>query len=826
MFSGKILPILCAAAVCGALPATGGVSFEGTSGSSVPDPPPGAMAYPAELAARLWAAYEAKGPGYEPRSEHRRPDGSPVYLNRLILEDSPYLIQHAHNPVNWYPWGPEAFETARLADKPIFLSIGYSTCHWCHVMEEESFDDEEVARLLNERFVAIKVDREQRPDVDDVYMTAVQLFAGRGGWPMSSFLTGEGKPFFGGTYYPKATFLDLLGQVSAAWRDRRPELVTQADNVSAAVNRVTSAAGEAAQVDENVIAAAVEGSLARHDNTLGGFSPAPKFPHEPELLFLLDRVLREDDAKALAAVEISLDNMARGGIYDQIGGGFHRYSTDAVWLVPHFEKMLYNQAHLARAYLEAWRLTGNPFFERIARQTLDYVLRDLTSPAGAFFSATDADSEGREGEFFVWTPVEVRAALAPGDAELAIQLFGMSDEGNFEGKNILFLPTPLSEVAEASKLPLEQLTARLDRIRERLYQVREERIHPIRDDKIVTAWNAMMITTLARAGEDLEESRYSEAARTAADFLWRSNRRDDGRLWRAHLEGSSSVEATLNDYAYLLEALVTLYDVTTETGWLERSRSVADVMIARFWDDAAGGFFLGEDDHGGRLPVRPKSPTDGAIPSGNSVAVRALAMLAERTGVIAFEQKAQAALAAFSGLVRRQPTAFAYMLLAAEQLRNGYAGALGYAARGAVRARASLGRVEESTHPLTIELSFAEGWHVNSDRPLQDTLVPTRLSIESLAPGGGDNGVGWKLVEVRYPEPLRITLGFQAEPLAVFAGSAVIRAELTATRPERPRVARLRLTVQACDDQRCLRPEDLLLEVPAPGPLRGVGPAG
>lgn len=769
---------------------------------------PGAQPRATELKERLWQAYEAKGPDYEPRSEHLEPDGTPHYVNRLILEDSPYLIQHAHNPVDWYAWGEEAFEKARREDKPVFLSIGYSTCHWCHVMERESFDNVEVARYMNEHFVAIKVDREQRPDVDDIYMTAVQLLTGRGGWPMSSWLTPDGEPFFGGTYYPRDVFLNILSQVAQAWRDQRPQVVAQAGRLAAAVKDVTAAAGEAAELGEEVFATAVRQSLARHDPRLGGFSPAPKFPHEPELLFLLDRVLRTGDTKALAAVETTLDHMARGGIYDQVGGGFHRYSTDARWLVPHFEKMLYNQAHLSRAYLEAYRITGNRFYERVARQTLDYVLRDMTSPQGAFYSATDADSEGVEGEFFVWTPGEIREVLptAPsgGDAELAIELFGVTDSGNFEGKNILHLPQPLPAFAEAKDLDLDELLTRVDRIRQRLYEAREKRIHPLRDDKIVTGWNGMMITSLARAAEVLEEERYRAAAKRAADFLWKTNRRSDGRLWTVHLAGSSSVEGNLEDYAYLAEGYVSLYDLTREKRWLERAESLANVMLKHFWDGEAGGFFMSASDEGGRLITRPKSPTDGAIPSGNSVAVRVLAMLAARVVDPEYERKAQASLAAFSSRIQQRPTSFSYMLLGAGELAEGHAGPLEYGARGAVRVQAQVAPDGE----LTVELETADGWHVNSHRPLQDFLIPTRLA---LAEEGSD---GFELTGVEYPEAETVTLGFQNEPLAVYQGRFPIRARLAGDGGQPAGIVPLSLTVQACDDRKCLPPEDLSLEVP------------
>ncbi|MFN7943105.1 MAG: DUF255 domain-containing protein [Thermoanaerobaculia bacterium] len=766
---------------------------------------PGAEPFSPELAGRLTAALAARGDGYRPRTDLLQADGRPRFTNRLILEDSPYLIQHAHNPVDWFPWGPEAFEKARREDKPIFLSIGYSTCHWCHVMEKESFDDVEVARLMNESFVSIKVDREQRPDVDEVYMTAVQLMTGGGGWPMSSLLTSDGKPFFGGTYFPRAIFVDLLQKASVAWHEQRPQLVAQADRLAAEVERVTAASTAAAEIGEDVFTAAVEASVARFDTKLGGFSPAPKFPHEPELLFLLERALQTGDRQALAAIDGSLDHMARGGIFDQVGGGFHRYSTDERWLVPHFEKMLYNQAHLARAYLQASRLTGNDFFERVARQTLDYVLRDMTSPDGAFFSATDADSEGKEGKFFVWTPAEIRAALPAADADLALRVFGVSAAGDFEGKNILILPKPPPEAAAELHIPVSALLTRIDRIRDQLYRARETRIHPLRDEKILTEWNAMMITALAESAQTLSDARYLAAAERAASFLWSRNRRSDGRLWRVHFAGKSSIEANQSDYAYLAEALATLYDATGDPAWLAKAKAVADIMLARFWDSPGGGFFMSADDHDGRLLARPKSPTDGATPSGNSVAVRAFAMLAARTGEETYRQKAQATLAAFSGQIRRQPTAFSYMLLGVDELRHGSVGSLEYAARGAIRARASLGG-GSTTRPVEVLLDLAPGWHVNASQPLQENLIPTSLA---LAQGSG----GVRLGQVVYPRPQTVTLGFQAEPLAVYVGEARIRTSVTVEESLDPLVIHLSLTLQACDEKRCLRPEELAFEV-------------
>ena len=771
------------------------------------EPLPGAAPVAPDLAARLSQANELRGVGHDPRTEHVDAAGRPRFVNRLILERSPYLLQHAHNPVDWFPWGPEAFARARREGRPILLSIGYSTCHWCHVMERESFDDLEIARQINRSFVAIKVDREERPEVDEVYMTALVITAGSGGWPLTTFLTPEGEPFFAGTYFPPERFSKLLEELAEGWRSRRPRLEARAARVVEALSRINAETARAGEVGETAVAAAVEQILASHDSRRGGFSTAPKFPHEPQLLLLLQAALRDGDRRALEAAELTLDRMARGGLYDQIGGGFHRYSTDAEWLVPHFEKMLYNHAHLARAYLEAYRLTGSALFDRVVRQTLDYVLREMTSPEGAFYSATDADSEGREGAFFLWKPAEIRAALPPADAELALRLFDVSEAGDLDGGNVLHLPVSIEETAEREGLAPADLLIALDRIRGNLHAARAGRVPPLRDDKVLTAWNAAMITTLSRAGQVLGEARYGAAAERAAEFLWRRHRDREERLARLSLAGRPSVEATLDDYAYLAEALATLYDATGEAPWLERAGELADEMVETFWDEAGGGFFLSEGDHDGRLPVRPKSVEDLALPSGNSVAVRALAMLAERTGELRYRTRAESTLAGLSHRIGSHPRAFAYLLLAADELEHGVAGPLAYAAGGRVRVAieaAARGRSSAAGgRGLTLWLEIAPGWHINSSQPLQESLIATELS-----------GAGHLLDRVEYPEAELLHLGFQEEALAVYRGRVPIRAEWRAAEGERPAVARPSLTIQACDDRRCLAPEEVRLELP------------
>ena len=722
----------------------------------------------------------------------------------MILEDSPYLLQHAHNPVNWYPWGTEAFAKSRKENKPIFLSIGYSTCHWCHVMERESFEDPEIAKFLNEHFVAVKVDRERRPDIDTIYMTAVQLMTGRGGWPMSSFLTSTGKTFYGGTYYPRAQFLDLLHQIEKAWRDDRAAVEKQASQVAAAVADATRSADVAGEVNSDTVEKAVASLQKRHDPQRGGFGATPKFPNEPYYLFLLDQALRNDDDDIRSLIQFDLHAMARGGIYDQVGGGFHRYSTDADWLVPHFEKMLYNQAQLSRVYAQAWRLTGDVGLARIARQIMDYVLRDMTSPDGGFYSATDADSAGSEGVFFIWTEQQLRSALSRADAELAIDLYGVTERGNFEGANILNLPIPLAGFAKQQNMDLSVLLARVTDIRAALYSDRSRREHPVRDEKIVTAWNGMMIVALAEVAGILQEPRYQSAALRAAEFLWKKSYRGDGTLWRIHLDGRSSVPALQDDYAWLADGFIQLYDLTGDRRWLERAKLLAASMTRLFWDKNAGGYFMNTDADGIATMARPKDSIDGAVPSGNAVALHVLAKLSQRTGEESDQRTANALLAAFADPINQSPTAYSYLLLGAQVLANGAAGPQQYAARGAINVSAHF---LENT--LVVDLAIRPGWHIQAHEPLQEELIPTVLSLEQSA-------VAWRPEAVSYPAPLLKTLDFQKERLALYEGQIRITMNLrrvipVVAGPLIPIVLRL----QACDDNLCLPPERHVLQVPA-----------
>jgi uncharacterized protein len=560
-----------------------------------------------------------------------------LHVNKLRHEISPYLLQHAENPVAWQGWGQEALSRARAEDKPIFLSIGYSACHWCHVMAHESFEDQEIAELLNRDFLCIKVDREERPDLDQIYMDAVQAMTGHGGWPMSVFLTPDQKPFFGGTYWPPhgrggmAGFGDVLASVAEAWRTRRSDLVEQAEKAVQYLQSERLASDKSAELNEAPLEAAEAGLLQAFDQRMGGFGAAPKFPHSTDLQLLLARyrVSRREDL--LEMVTVTLDRMAAGGIFDQLGGGFHRYSVDAEWLVPHFEKMLYDNAMLAGCYLAAWKETGRNDYRRVVRDTLDYVLRDMTDPLGGFYSAEDADSEGEEGKFYVWTPQELQAVLGTERGTVFGKVYDVSQTGNFEGHNILHLPKSLSVCAKMLSIDADTLEKDLAADRTRLLEVRSQRVRPGRDDKVLVSWNGLMIDALAQAGTALEEPVYTAAAVKAAEFLLAQLRDAEGRLLHCWRSGQARHNAFLDDHASLANALVTLYETQTDRRWLDEAARLADSMLARFYDAVGGGFYYTPVDHE-PLIARKKDIMDSPVPSSNGLAATALLRLARHTG--------------------------------------------------------------------------------------------------------------------------------------------------------------------------------------------------
>ena len=594
--------------------------------------------------------------------------------NRLAGETSLYLRQHAHNPVDWFPWGPEALARARELDRPIFLSIGYSACHWCHVMEHESFEDEATAAALNASFVCIKVDREERPDLDAIYMNALQMLSREGGgWPLSAFLAPDTAPFFAGTYYPpddryaahgKPSFRRLLAMILDAWTTRRDKIAEVGRGIAEHLRTAGAHAPGDTHLDADILPAALAALQRNFDATNGGFGHAPKFPHALELRLLLRIAERFDDARAVQMARLTLDKMARGGMYDQVGGGFARYSVDAHWLVPHFEKMLYDNALLTLAYTEAHQLTRDPFYRQVATETLDYTLREMTAPGGAFYSTQDADSEGEEGKFYVWSEAEIRGVLGPESGEFACRVWGVTEAGNFEGHNILCRARPDDADATRLGLSVEEFRAKLAEAKRRLYDVRAKRVWPGRDEKILTAWNGLMIGAMAKAGAAFGEPRYVAAAARAADYLLAHLRAADGRLFRTAGDGlPAKLTGYLEDYAFLADALVTLYEAAFDAKHLRAAVELADAMLAHFADPAGGGFFFTADDHEA-LIARTKEVHDGSTPSGNAVAVTVLLRLAKLCGRRDFAAKAEEVLRGSRAVMEDHPSAAGQMLVA------------------------------------------------------------------------------------------------------------------------------------------------------------------
>jgi uncharacterized protein len=594
--------------------------------------------------------------------------------NRLMNESSPYLRQHANNPVDWYPWGPEALERARAEDKPLLVSIGYSACHWCHVMEHESFEDPQTAAIMNERFVNVKVDREERPDLDHVYMTAVQGMTGHGGWPMTVFLTPDGKPFYGGTYFPPTdrgnmpSFQRVLISVSEAFRSQRPQIGQQADKIAEYIDQQNLAGSGQSPLDTSLLDDAMRTLLRRFDEKYGGFGGAPKFPQAMALDFLLRTYFRTRNETALAMVESSLQHMAWGGIYDQIGGGFHRYTVDGYWVVPHFEKMLYDNALLVRVYLHAYQITGASLYRRIVEETLDYVKREMQDADGGFYSTLDADSEGVEGKFYVWSPEEFDQVVGAEYAPVLRTYFGVTPHGNFEhtGTTILTAPPDPAEVAAKHDISEEELAAIVALGSARLFEARSPRVRPARDEKIISAWNGLMLRSYAEAARVLERPEDLETARRNAEFLlsqmWR-----EGHMLRIHKDGVSKIPGYLEDFAAVADGLLALYEATFETRWFTAAREIADRMVALFWDVDRETFFDTARD-AEQLVSRPRELWDNATPSGTSLACNVLLRLWALTGEAQYERVAEAAMGGVADLMREYAVGFGNLLSAVDFL--------------------------------------------------------------------------------------------------------------------------------------------------------------
>ncbi len=770
------------------------------------------------------------------------PDGGAEF-NRLIFEKSPYLLQHARNPVDWYPWGDEAFERARKEGKPVFLSVGYSTCHWCHVMERESFENEAIAEILNKYFIAIKVDREERPDVDDIYMTATQLFTQQGGWPNSVWLTPEGQPWFCGTYFPptdgygRPGFKSLLQQLAEAWDSNRDTVLQQAERVAEAMQQYANASSQptsSGEFSRTLVERALQQLKGDFDSRHSGFGSQPKFPPHTSLnLIFGDRAHAPND-EALQIATATLDAMALGGIHDHIGGGFHRYSTDARWFLPHFEKMLYDNAQLGRAYIDGYRATGDENYRHVARGIFDWLLRDMTSPEGGFYSALDADSEGEEGKFYLWEPSEIQDILGEKEGQFFCRVYNIEEDGNYSeeagghhpGTSIAHLQDDLETIAKAEGMPIETLVTRLQTARGKLRAIRDKRIWPHLDDKVLTAWNGLAIGSLAYGAKHLDEPRYLTAAERCADFVLTTMRRD-GRLLRTYRKGEAKLNAYLDDYIFLIDGLLTLHGTSGKARWLDEAQNLTQTVLALYQDETEGGFYFTSEDHE-KLLYRTKKAMDNAVPSGNGIAAQALVRLANVTGETRYRDLARKTITPFLDMVNRAPRATESLVLATAlyldaSVPDGTAGAETSDKRAGSQVDFSVtqGPVTiEATAPqerlspgarfkIDIRIAVAEGWHINSSKPLQSYLVPTEIAaqeeMEQIA-----------LDDVEYPVGKEVTLAFSQDSLSVYEGDITLAATCTLSPEAQPGSTTLLLSLntQACNDSSCQAPQDTTIAVP------------
>ncbi len=756
-------------------------------GFTMKDSLPYLNSYSTEVQQEMKSRIVTLGNNYKPRTEHLNKDGSAVFVNQLIFEESPYLLQHAHNPVNWMAWSPQAFALAKKQNKPIFLSIGYATCHWCHVMEHESFENTEIAQFINQHFIAIKVDRERRTAIDAYYMTGVQMMTGHGGWPMSNFITPEGKPFFGATYYNPTQFTTLLKRVDKVWKTQEADLRKQALQMDTAINKYLSKSEKAREIKSEVFDKVNQQLLSMHDEMQGGFSSAPKFPQEPWLLYLLTQNTQQTNDALL----FTLSEMQQGGIYDQVGGGFHRYSVDNQWLVPHFEKMLYNQSQLGEVYTRAALQFNNPSYQRTATAIFDYALNEMVSEDGVFYSAGDADSEGEEGLFFTWTVDELNEALTIHEFDWLQNIYHFSKNGNFEHRNIFELIEPLQQTATKQKTSYAELIEKLDAINTKLYQIRQKRIHPLIDDKAITSWNAQMIYSLAMTSHSLEQPHYLAAAIKAMDFILKNHRNEKGYLIRNSLNGkASTINAELEDYAWMITAALELYDVSEEVKWLNEAQSLIKQATELFEDKAKGGFFdnIPEDD----IPntSRIKKSEDGATVSANGQMLIALARFIRRTGDLSIDEIYTNALAAFSHVIVTQPISHTSMLRAKDIYDNGDRGNTIYTSNGKVKITSS-----RDGGSIFVTFAIKQGWHINSNQAAIKSLVPLKISSSAQ-------------LEFTYPQAKTTQLDFSKEDLTTFEGVITVKTNA----PKNLKFPhKLSIKLQACSDKICLAPDSLTI---------------
>ena len=781
----------------------------------------------------------------------KNPDGTWKWTNALIGETSPYLLLHAHNPVDWYPWGPEALDRAKSENKPIFLSVGYSTCYWCHVMERKVFSDPEIADLMNASFINIKVDREERPDIDEIYMTATQIMTGSGGWPNSVFLTPDLLPFFGGTYFPpedsrgRPGFPRVLNALHGVWMNQQAEVIAQAEKITEVIIQATAAApasvGEV-PLDRKLISAAVKALQSRYDTTYGGFGSAPKFPSPTNLELLLSEYQREPSKSTLEMITNTLDKMAYGGMYDQIGGGFHRYSVDAKWLVPHFEKMLYDNALLAKVYLQTYQFTKKPLYRRVAEEIFRFVSREMTSAEGGFYSALDAEVDAEEGKSYLWTHKQIQEVIGKKDAKLFMQVYGMDKGPNFEGgTNILYLPLPTSRIAKSLKKSEDDLHNQLEPLKAKLLAARNQRKQPLLDTKVIASWNGLMIDAFAYGYKVLGDKRYRAVAEKAARFNLKYLRTADGQLMRTYRNGIAKYNGYLDDYAFLVRGLLGLHQATDGETWLDEAKSLTDTMDQLFWDDKNGGFYftLANQKH---LVVRTKNPYDSALPSGNAVAVNNLLTLAQILDEKSYLDKVKKTLQNFAGMMGQSPGAFMHMLFATNrylstdwtkirethQERSNQSGLDTEETNkinlfGLPKAPVDLPSEDEllmlaasipskgdifpgNAFDVKVQLELAEGWHINANPSSWDLLIPTTVSVRP------DTSV--EILSVTYPKGKLLHADWRDIPISVYEGDVTIEMKLKLKSGETVEKAfplKIDVHYQACDAHRCLPPSTVTI---------------
>lgn len=734
--------------------------------------------------ADLEQAYLDKSSDYTPRTQHIDTQGRAKFVNHLILESSPYLLQHAHNPVNWYGFSDEAFDKAKKDNKPIFISIGYATCHWCHVMEEESFDDLEVAELINKYFIAIKVDREIHPDVDATYMNVSQLLNGNGGWPLNAIMTPNGKAFFAGVYFPKSDLLKILTRVKNLWANEQNKLINQANEIDKMLN--TAPTLTAGIINKDISSQAIQAILNNFDDIDGGFGNAPKFPNESILLLLIDGQKRNPTDEQLNVITLTLDAMASGGLYDVIGGGFHRYTIESAWIIPHFEKMLYNQAQLALVYTRAYQLTKKPLYKRIAQQTLDYALREMADANGGFFSATDADSEGEEGSYFIWSINELKTVFNKKEFDLFEQWFDLSHSTEFEGDYVIHF----KDINEINKRKYVQI----DQLLNKLYKLRIKRIPPLTDHKILLSWNALMIPALLEAGEMFDNNKYTKAGLSLANYL-HTNFYKNNELHRVSIDNKLEANALFEDYAYLANAYISAFDQTNDKIWLQRTTQLVTIMNDKFWDKKKFGFNMSSDNK--YINTNNKESSDGAIPSTNGTMYQVLVKLNNRTTNKQFKQQKDQLLNAFAHEINQDPYNYSSFILGINHDTYGELANTQYAYAGRIR----INTKKLVNNQVIVNLSLDRLWHINANKPLQDSLIATNITTDN----------NWTIKQFNYPQGELIKLGFSDEKISVYKNQVVIKINLENTSSIQT-LPTLKLTLQACSDTVCLPPTSIILK--------------